>query len=683
MENFWFNRMAEYWSLPRPQEREAVIEHVRRADLQVVQTGNFGPFFYGLADDPEVPRFSVGMPLLGIRKNLAYAAELIPQIQEAGARVIGQMSTTWHYANHKKGLGLFGAWERIWTDDLLGQAPCADAAEAHQLEKDGSIRCRSMEGRPYLTYIGCMCNPNWLATLKSMARKAIDLGLDGFNVHHNYESFCHCAYCRDYVRSHLQEQFFGEDLQKLFGAGELADVEDLLSPQPDCPADLKQRLELAISKAANLRRKEAFDEVFIDYGRSLKPDLMLAQWYHKYNFRPHDERSLLPGALWARDENYIWYSQGPYKWMSLIKRGYLADMGLPARFVHAAGGGKPFIIMKYDYRRWRLWIAEATAHHGASLAFHAGPPRLENEADTNVAPEDYYNPVIRYQRFLSKHDALLHPARAWSQIALVYPRRSELEADMACLDALKRLGQLMEDRHLLFDIILDEQLLRRASDYAALILPDLLRLSREEGEHLHRYVENGGKLVLTGDTGKYRLDGEPHAENPLADWQRGGTGIVRVTSNVLYIPQGPWEPDLLEVEKGVQQPVYPFLEQDPFGQEFLKHLEDLLDPINLETDAPWSVRVRAWLPEQSETLVLHWVNYHQDEDACIEIPIPTGPLQAECEVPNGYTVERVEWLYPEMKTPALLDHEPVGSRIRFTIPTLIVYGLSVLHLKKT
>ena len=62
--------------------------------------------------------------------------------------------------------------------------------------------------------------------------------------------------------------------------------------------------------------------------------------------------------------------------------------------------------------------------------------------------------------------------------------------------------------------------------------------------------------------------------------------------------------------------------------------------------------------------------------------MPLGPLQVECGVPEGYVVEQVEWLYPEMKTPGLLDHESVGSRIRFTIPTLIVYGLSVLHLKK-
>ena len=40
-----------------------------------------------------------------------------------------------------------------------------------------------------------------------------------------------------------------------------------------------------------------FDELYITYGRSLKPDLMLAQWYHKYGLRVNDERAGLPDDL--------------------------------------------------------------------------------------------------------------------------------------------------------------------------------------------------------------------------------------------------------------------------------------------------------------------------------------------------------------------------------------------------
>ena len=86
---FWFNRIIEYWNLPTA---DLVLDHVRRGKVQVVQVGNFGVDFYGLADDPDVGRQWPGMPALGIEENLELAADLIPQIQEAGARVVGQFS---------------------------------------------------------------------------------------------------------------------------------------------------------------------------------------------------------------------------------------------------------------------------------------------------------------------------------------------------------------------------------------------------------------------------------------------------------------------------------------------------------------------------------------------------------------------------------------------------------------
>ena len=674
-EKFWFNRMVEHWSIP---ERIDLVEHVSRAKLQVVQVGTFGPMFYSLADDPEVNRHWVGMPLVGVRENLARAAELIPQLQAAGARVVGQMSMAWNYGNHESGYGLFGAWERIWTEALLGEAPCANAEDTQQRLADGSLRRWDIEGRPYLTYSGCMCNPHWLGTLKPMVKKAIELGIDGFNVHHNFEHFCRCNYCRDYVRAKLEEAFDSEDLRRIFGRRDLAEVSELLTPHQDCPENLRHRFQLIVNRATHLRRKEALDEIYIAYGRSLNPDLLLAQWYHKYDFHPHDERSLLPSQLWARDEDYIWYSQGGYKGMSAIDHGYLADMGLPARFIYAAGGGRPFVINKYDSRRLRLSIAEAAANHGAALAFHWG-----HDENPDFAMEDYYAPVIRYHRFLADHETLLHPAQPWGQITLVYPRRSELEDEAGCLEPLKRIGRLLEDRHLLFDIILDEQLLDCAANYHALILPDVKRLSPEEGAHLKQLVERGGKLVFTGDTGKYQLDGEPYPEGLLSDWglQTDESHEGAKPEGVYYLARGEWEPDSVEVG-GAQLPVYPTFDNDVFGQDFIRNLERLLEDTYLETDAPWFVRVRAWAPEGHTALVLHWVNYKQDEETDIETPQPVGPVRVDCKVPGGYVVQKVEWIYPEKQGSVVLPHETVGGRIHFTIPSVIVYGLSVLYLRK-
>ena len=127
-------------------------------------------------------------------------------------------------------------------------------------------------------------------------------------------------------------------------------------------------------------------------------------------------------------------------------------------------------------------------------------------------------------------------------------------------------------------------------------------------------------------------------------------------------------------------PAYPRLQDDAFGQRFLVELQEFLGRPRLVTDAPWFVRVRAWRPRAVDAVVIHWINYRQDEEAAIEVPLPVGPIMAECEVPEDFRVERVEWRHPEMREPVVLEHEESGSTVRFTIPTLIVHGMSVLHL---
>ncbi len=666
----WFNRMTEHWVIP---QRLDLVQHAERAGLQVVQTGTFGPQFYGLADDASVDRGWVGMPLVGIDANLKLAAELIPRLQKAGALVIGQMSMSWHYGDHETGKGLFGNWSDLWDRYLPGEMPCDTAEQAQQLADEGALRRWPIDGRPYFAYAGCMCNPHWLDMLAAMLEGAIELGVDGINVHHNFENYCSCDFCRADLGNWLVQAFDDAERESLFGKSDLTDVDPRLAIE-EAPGSLRQRLAHETQRAIHHRRKAAFDEVFIDTGRRLKPDLRLAQWYHKYDFGPADERSLLPPELWARDEDYIWYSQGSSKGTSAIEHGYLADMGLPARFIHAAGEGKPFVINKYDSKRLRLSIAEAAAHHFAAPAFH-----WTQDADESFALEDYTGPVYRYQQFLHRQRSLIHPAAPWSQIGLVYPRRGELVADRTCTDALRRLGRLLEDDHQFFDMLLDHQICERdLSDYRLLILPDIARLSDAEITRLHAFVEAGGKLLCSGTTGQLDEDSAPREASTLA----ASPNASHPDGSVEWLAEVPCDLDTFELQSGIDLPRVPDLEDDPFGQQFLTHVARLLDNRGPQTDAPWWVRLRAWRPEDGDALVIHCVNYRQVEESDIEVPCPTGPLELRCPLPPGVSVSHVDWRFPEAAEPVTLPHRNNEQSVEFTIPRLIVYGLAVIHLQK-
>jgi len=47
---------------------------------------------------------------------------------------------------------------------------------------------------------------------------------------------------------------------------------------------------------------------------------------------------------------------------------------------------------------------------------------------------------------------------------------------------------------------------------------------------------------------------------------------------------------------------------------------------------------------------------------------------------SDVSVDRVEWIYPEMKSSLELYHEVIGNRVYFDIPRLIVYGISVIYI---
>jgi hypothetical protein len=669
----WFNRMTEHWVVPQRLDLE---QHVRRAGLQLVQTGTFGPQFYGLADDETVDRGWVGMPLIGIDANLDHLRALIPRLQEAGALVVGQMSMSWHYGDHETDKGLFGNWRQLWDQYLPGHMPCPSAEQAQQLADDGALRRWPIPGRPYYAYSGCMCNPHWLAMLAAMLEVAIELGVDGINVHHNFENFCSCDFCRAELSAWLTTAFEDKELAALYGTSNRQDLDPRHARQ-EAPGALRHRLAHEVQRAVHHRRKAAFDEVFIDKGRQLKPDLLLAQWYHKYDFSPGDERSLLPPELWACNEDYIWYSQGGNKGASDLKHGYIADMGLPARFVHAAGQGRPFVINKYDTKRLRLAIAEAAANHFAGPAFH-----WTQDADESFALEDYTAPVYRYQRFLADQANLIHPAEPWSQIGLVYPRRGELVADMSCTDSLRRLGRLLEDDHQFFDMLLDHQITERdLSGYRLLILPDVARLNDSEIACLLSFVGTGGRLLCSGTTGHLHVDGS----------KREAHGLPPATG-VEWLDPVPTDLETFELKPDIDLPRVADLGDDPFGQQFLAHVSRLLDETGPQTDAPWWVRIRAWIPATGHSVVLHWVNYRQVEDAQIEVPLPTDALHIRCPLPLGSEtsaapVDRVEWLFPEGGDPVQLPHQITQDRagskaVDFTIPGLIVYGLAVIHLQQ-
>src|SRR5204862_6156945 len=188
-------------------------------------------------------------------------------------------------------------------------------------------------------------------------------------------------------------------------------------------------------------------EVFVQFGRSLKPDLLVAQWNHLGDFGQisGDERCSLPGELWGRDEDYLWYSTGDLASHTDLAAGVFGEGTLQARYIRGAFDDKPFTLGKYEGVRIRAAIAELAANGGAPMGFYTAfeDPEARRE-------------IVRYYGFLRRYDTLYRANRPHAEVLLIFPRSRVHEGDVAAVARFKELGKRLLDAHVLFDVLPDD-----------------------------------------------------------------------------------------------------------------------------------------------------------------------------------------------------------------------------------
>ena len=209
---------------------------------------------------------------------------------------------------------------------------------------------------------------------------------------------------------------------------------------------------------SQISNKEVFDDVFVRYGRSLKPDLIVAQWNHLGNLSQidGDERCLLPAELWGRDETYLWYSTGGAANYTDLEKHFLGDATLQARYIRGAFDDRPFTLGKYEGTRIRSAIAELAANGGAPMGFYT------TFTDPLARAE-----IVRYYQFLRRHDSIYRGNLPHSEVALLFPRRQVHKAEVAAVESFRKIGQALLDAHVLFDVWPDDLFpAERAARYA-------------------------------------------------------------------------------------------------------------------------------------------------------------------------------------------------------------------------
>lgn len=438
-----FNRLVAHWiDYGRPD----YLTFIEEAKPEIVQVGFHGGHFYSLAHTPHGKGYPGHFPVEGLKEFGDWQKKLNGELHQRGVKVVGHFNVEFLVgdpAGPKGPTGFFKFYRELWDEKTLGKKPIEDPLGLLERKADGSPITNSTYSIGGMKeHWACLNNPHWRVVLKAWVKAAVDRGVDGLIANYFYRHDCLCEHCQRAFRVHLRERYKPEQLKNLF---EIADVDKHVFKEIVSWHNPKEstKLRREMLRFSQIATKKAFDEVFVKYGRSLKPGFIVGQWNHLGDFGQiaGDERCLLPASLWSKDEDYLWYSTGGAAYFTDLKEGFLGEGTLQARYIRGMSGGKAFTLGKYEHTRLRVAIAELAANGGAPMGFY-----------TNFRDPEARKVIVQYYNFLRKHEAIFKGNRPHAEAVLLYPRTRVFEADLAAVDTFRTLGKKLLDEHVLFDI---------------------------------------------------------------------------------------------------------------------------------------------------------------------------------------------------------------------------------------
>ena len=494
---FEATRMTVHW---QDYVKPGYVDFLREVEPEIVQVGFYGADFWTLAHMPDTAKglsgplmpshagvFEATEPADRIRKSEEYFEKLNGEIKQIGAKVIGHFDVVKYLLGdkskdpaHPTG-GFFEFYNNLWDEEVLGPKPVADPLDLLQKNADGTpIVHDDSDAKPYGVYFGCLNNPHWRAVLKAWVKRGLDLGVDGYVINYFYRHNCVCEHCAAAFKAYLKERFTAAEMKEKFGIEDVDTHEfDEIVARHDPKKSTPLRLEM--HRFSDISNKQNFDDVFITYGRGIRPDLVLAQWLHLYDFRypphgPTDERQFLPADMWAQGEDYIWYCVGGVPKPTGVDKGILGDGTLPMRYIRGASDDKPFTICQYERTRVRAIFSEVAANGGLAMSNYT----------------EFFNPasreeLVRYYGFVKQYEDIYHANRSHAEVLLEFPRSQIHEGRYyESMEPFHQVALELLNQGILFDVkpddILDGE--QRAAYSRVYSIADADRIASEKFDEL-------------------------------------------------------------------------------------------------------------------------------------------------------------------------------------------------------
>ena len=297
--------------------------------------------------------------------------------------------------------------------------------------------------------------------------------------------------------------------------------------------------------------------------------------------------------------------------------------------------------------------------------------------------------MLKYVDFYRKNRAIYVGTRDVASVAVL---RSY--ASMTYNHARVGLSTILVEQALIqsnvpFHMIFDEHLESLSPSVCkTLILPNSECLSDSQIALIRRFVEAGGGLIATEQTGLYdswrRVRLAPGLEGLVADASPGKSNEENQASagattrrevgrgRVAYIPA-------IEFDGALPPPVPYFTIGMPFWKR-PKNWKQLVDAIvwasqgniPLEVQGPEYLIVNLVEQPERHRRLVHLVNFDAEHVSSI------ANVKVRCAMGAGESVANVRFYSPDTPGGELLKSESTGGMVAFTVPSFKVYGVVAL-----
>ena len=380
------------------------------------------------------------------------------------------------------------AVEEAKTHKLPIIAYCVVQQGGHFLKAHPEFEMRRSDGQP----LGRFCfNSGYLEAMKDIVAEQLAYGIDGFHIDMLDQGFgapygCWCDTCRG-----LFEKEFGHPMPK--GASWDDAWDDLLE--------------------FRYRSSESFEKKLVAHIKSIDPHATV-----DFNYHGNPPFSFEVGqrpVQHAGNSDFVTGETGVWGFSALT-------VGLNAEFYRASTPGQPYQVaiqrgvrMYHDQTtrpladiRWELFTLLA---HGAFVTMVD-----KTGFDGGLDPVAYDRIGEAFQEALAKRNHFgQEPVQ---DVGIYFSSRSRdwlgRERPMPWMRSFLGAHKACVYQHIPFGIVLDESAsLETLQRHRVIVLPNVGILSSDEVQLFRSYVEAGGHLIVTGQTGQFDRLGQPRADS--------------------------------------------------------------------------------------------------------------------------------------------------------------------------